>query len=255
MRLSKSIIKQTESRQEVLDYAPVKFDLGTPEQAMEYLTKKAHGTDFKMADSVRVQTGVDQIEQQSIEDRIEETAIAKLKEIQEAAFSEAYQLGLDEGKKDALASVSEEIDMKLSALDRVLLNIASLKQELIQQNEAMLVKLSFHIAKRIVSKEVSENQDVVLGVLRSLVQHIQEAEEVVVTVSPGQLEFLETLKSENKRDLEFLKKMKIDSSEEIQDGGCKIATNYGEIDATLEQRTQKVWETLLESVPKIKAVG
>ncbi len=83
----------------VLEFVPVRFDLGTPSRPLNYLAEKGKGSDFRMNDAVRVQTGIDEVERINEEGKVEVAALEKLKEIQEDAYQEAYKLGLEEGHK------------------------------------------------------------------------------------------------------------------------------------------------------------
>ncbi|MCB0385767.1 MAG: hypothetical protein KDD43_10270 [Bdellovibrionales bacterium] len=38
----------------------------------------------------------------------------------------------------------------------------------------------------------------------------------------------------------------------MQSGGCQVETNYGVIDATLEQRVERVLSAVREKMPRIK---
>ena len=80
----------------------------------------------------------------------------------------------------------------------------------------------------------------------------QGVEEVVVQVSPSQLEFLEQLRQQRGREFDFMKRVKLEPVEGIQEGGCVIITNYGEVDARLEERLDKMWKELLENLPKVQ---
>lgn len=40
----------------------------------------------------------------------------------------------------------------------------------------------------------------------------------------------------------------------IKSGGCVIETNYGEIDAQVEQRLEQLWASINPALPKVKNV-
>lgn len=126
----------------MLEFVPRKFEMGTPSQAMDYLSeKKAGGSDFEMNDVVRVQTGVAQIEESDVLRKIEEKAIEKLKEVRENTYAQAYQLGLDEGSKKAFEHKSKEINERLESLDRLLTSLVKIKSEVFHADETHLMTL------------------------------------------------------------------------------------------------------------------
>lgn len=251
-RISKGVLAKEIAEKTVLEFVPMRFDLGTPEQALNYLSEKSKGSDFRMNDAIRIQTGIDQFEQKSDEEKIEVAALEKLKEIQENAYQEAYALGLDEGRKKAFEKVSSEIAERLEHFDTLLNSIKNLKTEMASFNEAHLIKLTFQMAARLAQTELKGNNEAIISILHNVVALAQDEEDITVRVSESQFKFLEELKSETGRELEFLKKIKFEPGDDISDGGCIVETNYGEVDARIEQRIEQLWEALAESIPKVK---
>ncbi len=253
MRLSKAVLKSIEVPKKVLEYTPPKFELGTPEQAKAYLEgRRANASNFRMSDVIRVQTGVQKVEASSVEENVEQKVLERLKEVQESAYQEAYQLGLDEGRARALQDTTDDINAHLAEMQNLFASIRSLKKVLVEQNEKHLVELVFHMAKRLAHKDVQTDPQVVVSVMREAVEKAQVDEEVTVQVAPTQIEFLESLKSQTGRELEFLKTIRFEPVEGISPGGCVIETNYGEIDSRFEERVDKLWESVSESLPRIK---
>lgn len=253
MHLSKSILKSEIVAQKVLEYVPPKFELGTSEQAKSYLEgRRAKSNDFRMSDVIRVQTGVEKVEASNVEEEVDRRVLERLKEVQESAYQEAYQLGLDEGRKEAFQRTSQEIDSKLQSFDSLLKAVSNLKTVLVEHNESHLVQLTFQMAKRLAHAEVQMDPQVVVDVLRQAVEKAQAEEDITVQVAPSQIEFLEGLKSETGREIEFIKKIKFQPVEGLTPGGCVIQTNYGEIDARFEERVSKLWESVSENLNKVK---
>ncbi len=252
MPWSKAILKKISAEKTVLEYIPQKFELGTPQQALSYLSEKKQGSDFRMNEVIRVQTGVDQIEESDMQRTIEERAIEKLKEIQEDAYKAGYELGLDEGRKKAFDENSKVINDHLSEMDKVLSSFATMKHDIFSANENSLMQLLFAMATKIAQYQLEINPDAIIEVVRNAVSHAQDEQEIRVQVSTAQFDFISGLKNENAREFEFLKKIKFESNDEIQPGGCLVQTNFGEVDARVEQRVVNLWETLKENLPRSK---
>ncbi len=251
-RVSKSVLPKELAEKTVLEFVPVRFDLGTPEQALNYLAEKGKGSDFRMNDAVRVQTGIDQVEKVSEEEKVEAAALEKLKEIQEGAYQEAYRLGLEEGRKEAFEKVSAEISERMESMDMLLNAIKEMKKEMASFNESHLIQLTFQMATRLAKTELHNNNEAMVQILRDAVSLSQDEENITVRVSQGQFEFLEELKKETGREFEFIKRIRFEPSPEVADGGCIVETNYGEVDSRLEQRIEQLWTVLSENMPKVK---
>lgn len=252
MPWSKLVLTKIAAREVVLEYVPKKFELGTPKQALGYLETKKRGADFRMNETIRIQTGVDSIEKENEEEKIEARALELLKEIQESAYKEAYDLGISEGRHEAFTKFTREIDAKLSDTETLLKSLEDAKKEIINFNEAHMVQLIFQVATKLARVEVERNDQAVVEILRGAITLAQDEEEITVRVSPEQHEFLEELKKQNGRQFDFLKKVKFEPSPDVSIGGCIVETNYGEVDARIEQRIHSLWSTYLENMPKVK---
>lgn len=249
---SDAVLPKEAAEKTVLEFVPMRFDLGTPQQALNYLTEKTKGVDFRMNDAVRIHTGIDQVEKGSEEQRVEEAALEKLKSIQEAAFQEAYNLGLEEGRKKAFDKFAGLITARVESLDSLMLNLKDLKKEMALFNETHLIQLVFSMASRLAKTNLEGNQDAMVQILRDAVSLSQDEENITVHVSASQFEFLEELKKETGRDFEFVKRIRFEPNEEISEGGCIVETNYGEVDARIEQRVSQLWTAISENLPKVK---
>lgn len=237
----------------VLNYTPKEFNFGTPEAALEYLNKKVLGSDFMMSDVLRTTTGVEEIERLSEEQKIEEKVLHKISLLQEDAYKKAYDLGFEEGTKKAIESKTEALNKKMLKLDDLRLSLIQIKEQMVHQSEAHIIKMIYEIASKLAFDHVSEHQEVVLKVIKKSIEEAQADENVNVLVSSEQLEFLEGIKLEEKRENEFLKKVKFVGSSEVSAGSCVVETNYGIIDARIEERVAKLWAEFKQAVPKVKS--
>jgi len=250
---SKNIIKSKSVFQEVLKFEPQKLIAVSTESMNELMSANKFNDDFRIAEVVKNFTGLAEIENKQIENEIERRALEELKSIQEQAYSEAFELGVSEGRRQSFLSSSEEIDKRLKDLDLLISTFRDLKIHFLNSNENQIIKMAFYLATKIALFEIDRNsKDSMIAVLRECVNISHEDETIKVSVAPEQLEFLETLQKETKREFEFLKNVEFSPQEGIRVGGCIIATNYSEIDARIEERIEKLWKEIQNSIPPLK---
>lgn len=251
MPWSKNYLPKEIASSKVLEFVPQKIELGTPETALQYLHAK-RGSDFRMNEQVQIHTGVDQLERASDEERAERRALEIMADMQEKAYQEAYQLGLDDGRKKAFEENLLLIETKMKEFEDLIQTLSRLKEEILAHQEAHMMKLLFHMASRIATREIAQDDKLIVEIIRNAVSVAQGEEEVRVQVNPSQLEFIETLRNQTGRDVEFLKKIRFEPNPEISVGGCVVETNYGEIDARIETRIAQLWEGIVDTIPKVK---
>jgi flagellar assembly protein FliH len=251
--LKKDVKPAAQEEMTVLSYVPQNFDFGTPEAALAYLEQKEQGSDFLMSDVLRVTTGVEEIEKQTEQNKIEEKVIEKISELQEDAYRKAYELGFAEGQQKAFAEKTRDLEQRCAELDQLLASLKQIKEEMAHQNEAHIMRMIFEIASRLAFDHVSQNNEVLAQLIKKMIEEAQAEENVNVLVAHEQLAFLEKLAQSNSREYDFLKKNKLEGSAQITVGGCVVETNYGVIDARMEERVTKLWNELKQSLPKVKS--
>lgn len=252
MRLSRTYLTKETAESLVLDFVPKKFEMSTPQQAIDYLFSKRTGSDFRMNPVVEVQTGIDKIEKVDEEAKIETLALEKLAQIQQKAYEEAYQLGLQEGRQKAFDDVSGQISVQMDEFTNLLNTLANIKTEVMTYNESHMIKLLYHMASRLAQTHLEENNESMIDVIRTAVGLAQDEENITVSVAPAQLEFIEELKKQTGREFEFLKKIKFQPNDTVTPGGCIVETNYGVVDSRIQQRIQQLWESLADRMPRVK---
>ncbi len=249
---NRSVLKKESAESRVMEFTPAKFDLGTSLQALEYMEERKKGSDFLMNPVIQIQTGVDQLQSENIDKMAEELALNKIQEIQENSYKEGYELGLDEGLKKAYQEKNSELISKLDEFESLMERLTQIKKDLEIHNESHLVRLIYHMVERVSLRHVELDNNILVDVMRQSLSLAQDEENVVVQVSKSQFEFIEDLKKQTAREFDFLRKITLEPNESITAGGCIVQTNYGEVDSRTEQRLEKLWNNLKESLPKVK---
>jgi len=256
--MSKAVLSKEEAESVAVAYSPRKFPATISKTAHDFVAFNSERSGdhevsgFRLDKIVSQQTGVAELERLSIEEKVEREALTRLKELQESAYQQAYQLGLEEGREKAYLESQEHIKQSLVSLHQLLSSIENVKQELVTYNETHIVRLCYYMAKRIAMDEIAERRELILSVANQAIQNAQSEEEMTVRLSPADLQFIEQMKEKLPKEYDSLKRAKLDSSDEIRDGGCVVETNYGNVDATVEQRVEKLWEAIAGKLPKVK---
>lgn len=252
MALEKSIIKAQAAQAATFDYKPRELEKGVSTVARDFVEIDAFkSSDFKISALIAEQAGISRLEDDALKDKINAQVLDKIKEIQEDAYKAGYELGEVEGSEKAFQDTKNDLLERLDGMDAILQRFQEIKKKLLVDNENELVKLVFLVAKKLAFKELEENREAVVEILRSVVGEIQEDERVVVRLSPTDLFFLEQLKEKGDRRFESLQRVKFVTEDKIKPGGCLIETEYGTVDATVEERVDRTWATLQSRAPKV----
>lgn len=259
--MAKGVLSEDEAKKIAIAYAPRKFPQTVTPAASSFVAfqsnQEASGKNpsFRIDRIVAEQTGIADLERVSMEERVEREALGRLKDIQEQAYQQAYQMGLEEGREKAYQETSEAFVERMAHMDQLISSMENLKPELVSYNEAHIVRLAYTMAKKIAMTEIAENTELILNTVRQAIESAQSDENITVRLAPSDLEFIEHMKEKLGKDFDKLKKARLEASESITPGGCVVETNYGDVDATVEQRVEKLWSSLASKLPKVSDIA
>ena len=113
-----------------------------------------------------------------------------------------------------------------------------------KENESQIVSLCLYMAQRLLFKEVKESSLYIKDLLSKLLETIQGDEEMFIRLSPKDYEWVEANKESFFKDLHLDPSTKIEPDPLIVPGGLIIETEFGIVDATIEQRIAKIEEVI-----------
>ncbi len=190
--------------------------------------------DFKQRNERRKgdrRRGFRRIDDRNLISRAREEAEA----IRENAAKDGYQAGLDMAKED-VAMLKEGLDVFYGS-----------KQEIYDAVANDILQISLDIAKKIIKKEVIENQDIVLDNIRDILKGLSKEEtKLTLRVNPSQAAMLKQEVPEITTSLGLEVKLYIVPDEGIMPGGCVVTTSNGVIDATIEAQLSVISEVMKE---------
>lgn len=249
MALEKTILKSETIGETVYNYQPREISKTVSSAAIDYVhDEKARMSEFQMSELVAQQSGVSRLEDERSQGILNDLVLEKLKEVQERAYKEAYDLGHEEGAQKAFQEQSDALKARLQSLDTLLTSIEAMKRNLLQENEGQFVQLTFEIAKRLAFRDLSEHKDAVARLLQEVVADMQQEQQVVVNAASEDIPAIEELQKRTDVPIEILKKIKLVADDSIQSGGCMIDLKYGQVDLTLQDRVKRIWETLEKQI-------
>ena len=249
-----SIIDKDEAEKTAVTFFPKKFPMRITEHAVSFhkMQSGEKRTDFRIDHSVSEQTGIGELERLSIEERVEQQALIKVKEMQEEAYKAGHLLGRDEGNKAGFEECKLELAKRLESFDDFLFKIENLKAQLISHNEVFLLKLLYQMASKIAMVEIAEKPEIILEVLKQVAEAAQVDQKMTVKLAPSDLKFIVETQEKLSKNFDFIKNLKLEEAPEMSPGGCRVETNYGAINATVEQRVEKLWHSLIQKTPRTK---
>lgn len=252
---NKKIIKSEQAKNSVSDYSAKKIISEVPQRVHPNNSFRAeiHGESgsFRMDELLQERTGIGEKRRQEVMEKVEEGVIEKLQSVEQDAYQKAYDLGLEEGTQKGLQNAEEMVAGQLASLDNMMKELVELRQRLVVENEAQIVKLCYFLAEKIAIKNIEEDPEYIIRCVSNLIESMQSDSEVTLKLSTRDYEFVEDFRTKNIKAKEMFKNIKLYKEEILNIGECIFESNHGVVNATMEERLNKLWATLSENLPKI----
>ncbi len=122
-------------------------------------------------------------------------------------------------------------------------HLAELEREIANVNaatERMIIPVALKAARKIVGREIELSENAIVDIVASKLKAVSQAKQIIIYVSPEELEKLESHRKDLATVFEKLESLSIRPNEDLGVGSCIIETETGIINAQLE----KQWEIL-----------
>lgn len=157
-------------------------------------------------------------------------------------YEEAYAEGLEQGKKKGYAAGLADIQVQANRLMQIIATLHEPLAQLDDQMEKELVALSIAIARQIVRRELKIDPGQIVAVVREAVASLPVgSRNVNLHLHPEDAALVRNALSLTGND----KTWRVVEDPLLTRGGCKVATDISQIDATLDTRIAAIAATIL----------
>ncbi len=166
----------------------------------------------------------------------------KAKEAKDQGFNEGWQVGYTESVKKA----EEEMKGSLLAAERTLAEAKEERTKIICEAENEIVQLAVMVAQKVINHEVTTHSELIVGIVKKALEKVRDREEILIRVSPDDIDMVIDNQEEVVSGTKGIKKMKMLADNGITAGGCVIETSNGTVDARVERQLSEIEHSLLE---------
>ncbi len=153
---------------------------------------------------------------------------------------EARDRGFAAGREEALEAGRVELRRKSGLIDELLHLISKERSQLYAEYQKGVELVVQALLERILFHEVSVNPRVIVACLKAALGYVVENSNVTVHLHPDDLERLKESGLDDPELLVRVKNLEMVDDPLITEGGCLLETDFGEVDASLELRKEKL---------------
>ena len=174
----------------------------------------------------------------------------KAQEIIEDAQRGAEQIrsqAAAQGAVEAREKIKQELIPSLAALANAGQMLVVFEQQMISRYAPQVVRLALDIAEKILQKNVAEEPQIIAAILERAKREVTDAKQIRILLHPADHALLEEIRPELvKVGEENGRTIEIKSSAEISQGGCRLETEIGIVDATIPIQLAEIHRQLLD---------
>ena len=180
------------------------------------------------------------------EEVVEILAKAKIEgeSIKKQAYKEGKQSGYEAGYEEGLNKGQAIIDDLSRQKKAVIEEVKAIQRSVYQENEQAMISLAYTIAEQVIKKQVELDPALTSEIVKNVLQEAQAGESYFIFVNPEDVEKV----VESKRQFVPLLPpgaiLRVLADPEITRGGCRLETNLGFTDGTIESQLAEVKKAL-----------
>lgn len=155
---------------------------------------------------------------------------------------EAYRKGYARGEEEGLKTAKKAFDDKVRETAGLIASLEKERELVYRRYEKELLVLVKTMVERLVGHEVSVNPLVIAGCLYRAMQYVVEDSRVKVRLHGDDLQHIKEMSLEDPSLLQGARRIELIEDPAVAQGGCLLQTDFGEIDASLENCREKLFE-------------
>jgi flagellar assembly protein FliH len=156
----------------------------------------------------------------------DEEARAALEARLAALERDAFSKGFAQGERAGGEAAAQRNEAMLRRLTETLEELTTLREQMIHQTERQMVQLALAIARRIVHREVSIDQDLLIAMARVALERLGESAQVTVRLRTGT-------------------HVTVVADARVGRGGCRVESEFGVMEAGVDGQIHEIARALL----------
>lgn len=155
---------------------------------------------------------------------------------------QAHEAGFARGRQEGREAAQQQAAPLVTALETTLSELDGLRERMRRHLEQEVVELALHVARKVVRHELSVSKETILCVVQEAMGRLEDPGRIAIRLNPEDLEHIRGAGERLAAVVDDLDSIHFEEDPGIACGGCYIQTDYGEIDARIQEQLRVVEE-------------
>ncbi len=152
------------------------------------------------------------------------------------------------GKEEGLQEGAQNLDTAIQALGQALEDVSQLRKSIIHNSSQDMLHLVLTISRQVLHCEVSVKPETILSSIERALLASISTDSYHVKVNSQDIELVKEKKPFFLARVTGLKNITFEADETISRGSCKVESELGEVDASIETQLDEIRQYLLASI-------
>jgi flagellar assembly protein FliH len=180
------------------------------------------------------------------------TAAAPAAKVAPAPVAVPLAKQLDEafarGRQEGLTTAEQHFEMTTRALTKALEDVSRLRNSLAQSGSQDMLRLVMAVAEQVILRSVEADPAVIVSIIEKALQASVRADSYQVFINPAELEVGTEQKPLFLASISGMKNISFAADPQIARGGCRVDSELGNVDATIETQLAAIRSALDEAI-------
>ena len=159
--------------------------------------------------------------------------------------AEGLTQGKQAGHQQALTEFRNQFTQASTAFNAAATTIEQSRNQMEAEGLAEVVKLAISIARRITKRQAVLDPQVLIENLREAMKLVVKSADIRIAIHPGQRKILDDALPALQLQWPSLSHVSVIEDSSLQAGGCRVFSEHGQIDATIETQLDRIAAELL----------
>jgi flagellar assembly protein FliH len=132
--------------------------------------------------------------------------------------------------------------------------IHSLRGKVLRESEDEIVDLIMMVARKVIIREVAQERVILADIVKNAVAGLSAREEITVRINSDDYTLVTTGRDEVLRNELVSERFILKPDPTVVSGFCKVDTDMGTIDATIDAQLEEIYRNLLEQRTAVVSV-
>jgi len=155
------------------------------------------------------------------------------------------------GRREGIVAAEETFEKTTQALATALEEVSRLRESLANNSRQDMLRLVMAVAEQIIRREIAADPTVVMAIIENALQSSVRADQYRIRISPDDLEKVTEKKPLFLASISGLKNLSIEADASVSAGGCRVDSDLGAVDATIETQLEAIQQALNEAIPDV----